>query len=192
MVMRNGIICLETEWEHTVRPNRVALHTKALLEFLEASWGCRVIYRRVATKTEMQYYLKRFGTAEYKDYSVFYLSFHGDTRSIFLEGERRNAQLLPLSELADMAHGAFMNRFVHFSSCRTLLGSEDELIKFKRNTGALYVSGYTTKVDSILSAINDIAYFDQIFRHPTKKALIAVAMDKYYEGVDRKLGFKVL
>lgn len=33
--MKNGIICIETEWEHTVAQNRMSLHTKALLDFLE-------------------------------------------------------------------------------------------------------------------------------------------------------------
>lgn len=87
--MKNGIICIETEWEHTVAQNRMSLHTKALLDFLEKSWGCKVIYRRVATKSELQYYLNRFALSKYKeDYSIIYLSFHGDTHSIFLEGEK--------------------------------------------------------------------------------------------------------
>ena len=47
--MKTGIICLETEWEHTIKQNRLSLHTRSLLGFLEKSWGCKVIYRRVAT-----------------------------------------------------------------------------------------------------------------------------------------------
>ena len=189
--MKTGIICFETEWEHTIKQNRLSLHARSLLGFLEKSWGCKVIYRRVATKGELQYYLRRFATSEYNDYSIFYLSFHGDTHSIFLEGEKKTEKKLTLKELADMAKGVFTDRFVHFSSCRTLLGSDKELEEFKNDTGALYLSGYTTKVDSILSAINDIAYFDQILRHQTKKALIASAMEKYYNGLSQKLGFKI-
>ena len=67
--MKTGIICLETEWEHTIKQNRLSLHTRSLLGFLEKSWGCKVIYRRVATKGELQYYLRRFATSEYNDYS---------------------------------------------------------------------------------------------------------------------------
>lgn len=189
--MKKGIICIETEWEHTTKGNRLSLHTKALLDFLEKSLGCKIIYRRVATKNELQYYLKRFGMAEYNGYSVIYLSFHGDTHSIFLEGEKKGENMLTLTELAEMSNGVFENRFVHFSSCRTMLGSEKELEKFKNDTGALYISGYTTSVNGILSAINDIAYFDQIFQYPTKKALIASAMEKYYSGIGKKLGFKI-
>lgn len=54
-----------------------------------------------------------------------------------------------------MANGAFENKFVHFSSCRTMLGSENSLEQFKINTGAAYISGYTTSVNGVLSAINE-------------------------------------
>lgn len=72
------------------------------------------------------------------------------------------------------------------------LGGNAELENFKFNTGAAYISGYTTSVDCVLSAINDIAYFDQIFRYRKKKALISSAMSKYYAGLGEKLGFKIL
>ena len=83
MKQKNGIICLETEWEHTVEKNRRSIHTKPLLEFLEKSSGCDIIYRRVATKNELQYYLRRFNLAKYDNYSIIYLSFHGDTIQSF-------------------------------------------------------------------------------------------------------------
>lgn len=46
--MAPGIICIETEWEHTTRNNRRPIYTKPLLEFIERMRGCKVIYRRVA------------------------------------------------------------------------------------------------------------------------------------------------
>ncbi len=94
MKQKNGIICLETEWEHTIERNRRSIHTKPLLDFLEKSSGCEIIYRRVATKNELQYYLKRFNLAKYDNYSIIYLSFHGDTHSIFLEGEKGDEAVL--------------------------------------------------------------------------------------------------
>lgn len=190
--MKNGIICLETEWEHTVKGNRLRLQTKSLLDFIENAWDCKIIYRRVATISEFQYYLKRFKNKEYDEYSIFYLSFHGDTHSIVFEGEDKKENTITLSQLTEMANGLFTNRYVHFSSCRTLLGSERELQDFKKNSGALYVSGYTKTIDSIMSAINDMSYFDQIFRHQKKKALVMKSMDKYYKGLDDSLGFKII
>lgn len=184
-----GIICLETEWEHTSPKNKMPLHTEPLLEFLGKAWKRKFIYRRVATFSEMLYYLKKFNTKKNKaDYPIFYLSFHGDTQSIFLEA----GSLITLDRLVKMADGCFEGRHVHFSSCRTLLGGEKQLLEFKKAAGAKSVSGYTKKVDGVLSAINDIAYIDQIFRHPIKPAYAEQSMLKYYNGLGAELGFKVL
>lgn len=57
-------------------------------------------------------------------------------------------------------------------------------------TGAKCISGYTKPVDGILSAINDIAYFDRIFNYATMKGLES-AMDKLYSGLNDELGFKI-
>lgn len=57
-------------------------------------------------------------------------------------------------------------------------------------TGAKCISGYTKSVDGILSAINDIAYFDRIFNYATMKGLES-AMDKLYSGLNDELGFKI-
>ena len=170
MKQKNGIICLETEWEHTVERNRRSIHTKPLLDFLEKSSGCEIIYRRVATKNELQYYLRRFNLAKYDNYSIIYLSFHGDTHSIFLEGEKGDDAVLKLSDLASLSDGVFKDRFVHFSSCRTFLGREKDLEEFKTETGAKCISGYTKKVNGILSAINDIAYFEVMWTKTVGKA----------------------
>ena len=70
-----------------------------------------------------------------------------------------------------------------------MLGSEKELEKFKTETGAKCI-GYTKSVDGILSAINDIAYFDRIFNYATMKGLES-AMDKLYSWLNDELGFKI-
>ena len=79
-----------------------------------------------------------------------------------------------------------------------MLGSEKELENFKTETGAKCISGYTKSLDGILSAINDIAYFDRIdiayfdriFNYATMKGL-ASAMNKLYSGLNDELGFKI-
>ena len=74
-----------------------------------------------------------------------------------------------------------------------MLESEKELENFKTETGAKCISGYTKSVDGILSAINDIAYFDRIdriFNYTTMKGLEST-MDKLYSGLNDELGFKI-
>ena len=107
-----GIICIETEWEHTIRDNRLPIHTEPLLEFIKKAYNCKVIYRRVATYAELAFYLRRFNRAEYNDYGIFYLSFHGDKQLIQLEGEKGDNKALTLKELAEVADGAFEDRMI--------------------------------------------------------------------------------
>ena len=150
------------------------------------------IYRRIATKSELGFYLRKFKAKKYKSYSIFYLSFHGNTRSIQLEGEKGMNRTVSLNELSILADGCFNGRHLHFSSCRTMLGSEKDLLKFKEETSAKSISGYTKSVDCVLSAINDIAYFDQILRHPYRPDFAGHSMLKYYEGLGHELGFKII
>lgn len=71
-----------------------------------------------------------------------------------------------------------------------MLGSEKELENFKTETGAKCIFGYTKSVDGILSAINDIAYFDRIFNYTTMKGLEST-MDKLYSVLNDELGSKI-
>ena len=186
--MGTGIICLETEWKHTKAGNKRSLDSEPLLTFIGKAFNCNTIYRRIATKAELQFYLNRFSLKAYENYSIFYLSFHGNTKAIQLEGDGE----IKLCELSDLANGCFAGRYVHFSSCRTMLGSEQDLFRFKNDTGAKSISGYTKQVDCTLSAINDIAYFDQILKHSQRTDLAEHNMIKLYEGLGRELGFKII
>lgn len=187
--MKSGIICLETEWEHTRRANRRPLRTEPLLEFVRKLHDCSVIYRRIATWSELVYYMDRFSMREYKDYRVVYLSFHGMEGAICLEGEKEK---VTLDDLADNSNSFFADRSVHFSSCETFHLENRDLRKFKKDIGAEILSGYTTSVDGALSAINDIAYFNQLFEYDFSKMKVKKAMSKYYGELGEKLGFVII
>lgn len=183
---KHGIICIETEWEHTIKKNRLSLHTKPLLEFIEKAYGCPIIYRRCATYAELEFYLKRFDRSEYDDYKIFYLSFHGDKQLIQLEGESADDKCLSLDELSEIKPGVFENRILHFSSCQTMKGREGDLLRFKEKTGARIVSGYTKSVDCVLSAINDIAQCHRVASH-TPRRLIASFLGMYSTSLCRSI-----
>lgn len=88
-----------------------------------------------------------------------------------------------------MSNGLFKNKYVHFSSCRTLLGSDNELQKFVEESGAKFVSGYTKSVDTDYSAIHDIALIEEILNSNRNVPLLK-RMYKLYGGLEEKLGFK--
>ena len=183
-----GIICIETEWEITTKGNRRNLNTEPLIKFISDLYCVPYIYRRVATLSELTYYLKQFQKKEYQKYNVLYFSFHGDTHAIQLEGEK---EALTLLELQEKGGQVFNNRYVHFSSCRTLLGSENVSQQFKKESGAKLLTRYTKSVDEDLSAIHDIALIGELLKRKQIAPMIK-ALKENYEGLEKKLGFKVL
>lgn len=184
--MKHGIICIETEWQITKRSNRLSLNSEPLMRYISEMYDIPYIYRRVATLGELKYYLEQFGKKEYmNNYSILYFSFHGDTNAIQLEGEKDNLQLNVLLEIGG---NVFENRLVHFSSCRTLLGSPVKAEAFKKISKARILSGYTKSVNSSLSALHDIAYFGEYLTR-TKTTAIFNNLEKNFEGLENTLGF---
>jgi len=188
--MRTGIICIETEFKIiSKRKDRIDMDTESLLRFMHEGHQIPFIYRRVATKGELEYYLHQFSRPEYmKNYGILYFSFHGSTHSIYLEGDKIE---LSLSDLAELGGNVFENRLVHFSSCNTMLGSQAVIENFKNETGAKLVSGYSKKVDAIKSAINDICLFDTFIRYKQTPS-ITNRMETVYGGLSKELGFKII
>lgn len=96
---------------------------------------------------------------------------------------------LQLDTLLDIGGNVFENRLVHFSSCRTLLGSPVRAEAFKENSKAKILSGYTKTVDSSLSAIHDIALFGEYLIR-TKTSAVFNNLQKNFGGLQETLGFK--
>ena len=189
--MKKGIICLETEWEVTTKRNRRDMDTNSMLRFLHEVHKIPFIYRTVATKEELSYYLKKFNTVESHDkYSILYFSFHGEMHTIQLEGGKRNEKAVSLSDLAEIGGSVFRDRLVHFSSCNTMLKSDSMINDFKEETGAKIVSGYTKEVDTMLSCIHDLSLFDTFLSYKQVPA-IKRRMETVYNGLSKELGFKI-
>ena len=182
----SGIICLETEWTITKKDNKRWLCSEPLLRFLSESYHIPYIYRIVATYDELRYYLKQFCKKEYDKYNILYFSCHGETHGIQLEGHK---ELLTLHDLQEIGGTAFQGRFVHFSSCKTMLGSQTLIDEFKDTTGAKVVSGYTKSVDTVLSAIHDIALFRE-YQESKQIPPIFNRLHSLYGGLEDKLGFR--
>ena len=156
----HNIICFETEWLYNSRNgNRFNLETKLLLDCLRNFYDCDIIHRPILSKENLQYYMNYFtAKRKFDKYDIVYFSSHGWNHTLSLEGEYGN---LDLMELADMSKDFFINRIVHFSSCRTL-ANENLALRFKEQTGAKLVTGYKSSVDVMRSAIADMAYFNEL------------------------------
>ncbi|MBD5234661.1 MAG: hypothetical protein HDS65_10895 [Bacteroidales bacterium] len=189
--MRKGIICLETgEFEKYRTEDQ--FKAQPLLEFMkQAKIIDDYIYRQIATRQELEYYLKKIGDKHYLNkYGVVYFSFHGEPENICLSQNGKNN--VSFEDIAEMVapYDSFKDRHIHFSSCETL-NCEDAVIKqFKRNTGAKSVSGYTEEVDVVGAFINELAYFHQIFSDWTMYTVKKHMSD--YQKQLCKLGFTIL
>lgn len=182
--MEKGIICFETGQFNRRTENE--FYALPLLEFLKSARGINFIYRSIATLQDLRFYFEQIGKSSYKNkYGIVYFSFHGSPETIYLPGSGN----IPLSTIMEEAAAtqAFKDCHIHFSACETL-NCEDTVIRdLKRNTGAKSVSGYSEEVDSVLAYINELAYFDQLFRF-SSKATIKKHMEDYQTQLE-KLGF---
>lgn len=155
-IMKN-IFCLETEWELSKsKKMRDKASMLPLLNFLEQTKGVEFVFRNVASRADLRYYIKQLEYKTYKDFQTIYLAFHGTSRSLEIPNDKENP--IPFSELAEVSSGFFQDKIIHFGSCRTLYTSDDRILEFKEQTGARIVSGYTKKNDFIRSSILDIGY----------------------------------
>ena len=187
--MKN-IFCLETEWDLSkAKRMRDKASMLPLLNFLEDSIWVEYIFRKVASRSDLNYYLSQLKYKTYKDYSIVYLAFHGSSKSIEIPAEVKNP--LSFEELADISMGALEDRIVHFGSCRTLHTSDQIIQNFKDKTGARLVSGYSRSIPFVRSSILDIAYFSEL-NQTVKVGTIENKMRKYYGELMDEMGFKIV
>lgn len=177
-----GIFCLEGDWS----PNlEVKQSVKPLLELLETTDQMRFIYRGVNTPEEFRYLIRKWPQRQYSRYSIGYLGFHGEAGHLYIGRQR-----VSLEELADQIGGACQNRIIYFGSCAVLAVPRLRIEKFRKQTGARCVAGYTKYLDWLQSSAFDLLLFDALTQY---KRLDAVErkMHREYPGLVRKLGFKM-
>ncbi len=160
----HNIICFEGEWLYNAdqsKDGRFNLNTSTILNCLKDFYDCDIIYRRILTKQDLEYYIHYFAThkAQFKQYDIIYFAFHGRSQAICLQdGDMTFADLARLSH----ENKEFLeDKIIHFSSCGTLWYT-DAVENFKKEIQARLVSGYEKSVDATKSAILDMAYFDYL------------------------------
>jgi hypothetical protein len=134
-----GVLALEGDWTDHMAENST---TRPLLQLLEEAEYVRVIHRDVATVGELAHYTAKWADESYADYRLIYLAFHGTPGALALSERSVN-----LDELADTLGPACRGRIVHFASCSVLNVPDEDLLRFKKQTGAAVVSGYGADVD---------------------------------------------
>jgi hypothetical protein len=147
--MAGGIFCIEN-WSSDLR---VGGSVRPLLESLDASHSAGVLHQRVETAEELTHYLSRF--AGLSSYQVGYLAMHGSRGRVAVG--RHRIDLDTLSEWARLDDAPrveeddewildLRGKVLHIGGCGTLRVSQAQLRRFRQQTGALAVTGYTRNV----------------------------------------------
>jgi len=163
---RTGVFCLEGEWADSLDSR---LSVRPLLELLETMGeSSGSIHRDVATRAELEYYLRRWIDDASAEYDVAYLAFHGSPGAISL-----GAEDVTLREIAEIIDGGAKGRTIYFGSCGTLDQPAADLKNFCRQTGARGLVGYTEAVGWSESAAFDLLLLPELLKGASLKPIVA-------------------
>lgn len=188
-----GVFCLEGDWWEDLRCPSTVEPVFDLVRQIYPRGRFSYIHRGVGTREEFDRYMKIWSQQRYADHPIVYLAFHGNPRSIVLNGQKRTRGLT-LDDVANTVKGRCQGRIVHFGACDTLACDRRHLKRFLKTTGALAVSGYCETIDWSDSAAFEVLYLTALQRfsisvrgmqaayHETKRRAGALA---------RELGFRM-
>ncbi|MCX7829967.1 MAG: hypothetical protein N2445_02765 [Acidobacteria bacterium] len=186
-----GVFCLEiSDWfgsmkkKNTVEPVLELLHHSPL----EVPY----IHRDVATKEELNFYLKKWTLAEYKCYPILFLAFHGAPGEIFLA---QNNKVMSIDELLKILEGRCHRKIIHFGACSVFNLQGKILKRILTRFNALAISGYSAEVDWVTSSVFEMLFLAELQKNAlTKSGVIAVKkrIKEIAPKLSKKLGFKML
>ena len=191
---RKGIFCLEGHW----RSVKDKTSLEPVLRLLETMSGYNASYRHydVGTREELDFYLKKWCGASFRDFPILYLSFHGSQGEILVGEGRDNS--LSLEDLAERLDGGCKGRVVHLGSCGTVGVHGSRLKKFLRRTGALAVCGvcgYTNQVNWLESAAFDVLVLGRLqnasFQRTSSLRLFDEELKKTASRLYKHLGYRM-
>lgn len=177
-----GIFCLEGEWHSDLRRR---MSVRPVLELLESLGIATFIHRDVASRGDLDYYLRKWKQARYSSFTVLYLAMHGEPKGLELGNDS-----ISLEELANVLSGSCKGRIVYFGSCLTSDADEASLRAFARETGARAVVGYAKEVDWLQSASFEVVLLDRLVS-PRRSDALFNQLTKDYAGFTSELGLVI-
>ncbi len=182
---RNGILCLEGDWEEGLRRRRSLL---PVLELLKSQWNIPYIHRTASTRDEFRRVVLEWSRAKYRAYPILYFGVHGAPGKVHIGNEA-----VPLRDLHEFS-GVGKGRVVHFGSCETLRTSRRELLDFLNQSRFSAVCGFTQEVDWLHSCALEILILDQLSRRKISPQAISAFkrnLNQMASTLVRSLGFHV-
>lgn len=150
---RNGILCLEGDWDDGLFRRRSLL---PVLHLIKSQWDIPFIHRTASTRDEFRTVILEWLKAKYSNFPILYLGFHGEPGALEIGQE-----LIPIVDLAEFA-GKGKNRIVHFGACRTLDAPRQILNHFLKMTRFVAICGFRSEVDWLHSCALEILILDEL------------------------------
>lgn len=180
---RNGILCLEGDWEEGLRRRKSLL---PVLQLIQSQWAIPFIHRTASTRDEFRSIIHEWLKAKYNQYPILYLGFHGHPGALQIQHEA-----IPICDLAEFA-GKGRSRIVHFGSCETLSAPRAYLNRFLKMTQFVAICGFRHEVDWLRSCALEILILDELSRRkisPRNIEVFRVQINQTAGSLIRSLGF---
>jgi len=181
--MRNGVLCLEGDWETGLRRRRSLV---PVLQLIQSQWNIPFIHRTASTRAEFRVVIQEWLKAKYNTYPILYLGFHGHPGAIEIGQE-----IIPLKDLFEFgAKGR--GRIIHFGACETLSAPKKELAMFLKKTQLVAMCGFKAEVDWLHSCALEILILDELSRRTITPASVLTFnknLKRMAGSLVRELGF---
>jgi hypothetical protein len=189
LVYSKGVFCLENEW-FGLRSSVSVLPALKLLH--DSDYRLQFIHRDVATRAELEHYLRKWLMEKHSGFEVLWLAMH-TRKGLLLPGDvRRHDERMDFDQLEAALAGKCAGRIIHFGGCRTLLLPKSRIERFLRVTRALSVSGFLTEVDWTESTLFETSLLLELQKHPATRAglsAVRAAMKRMRPLECRRAGF---
>lgn len=172
---RNGIICLEGDWEEGLERRRKVV---PVIKLIKAQWDVPFIYRTATTRDEFRRTITEWLKAKYNKFPILYLGFHGKPGALEIGGE-----LVPIKDLFEFA-GKGKGRVVHFGACETLSAPKKDLNQFLKMTRFSAIFGFKEEVDWLHSCALEILILDEL----SKRKISSRNMHLFRKNIMRLAG----
>lgn len=180
---KKNIFCIEGSWSNDLKDK---LSITSALEFIKSNASINFIRKDCSTDEQFKHLLKISLQRTYQHYGIIYFAFHGSPGILDLGRKKR----INFDSIAQVINGKAKDKIIHFGVCSAMDLSGWTIRKFRKDTGALAISGYTKDIDFIDSTLLDILYFRKCQEY-RKIPTIHKAMKIYYGKLISELGFKM-
>ena len=149
---------------------RSSVSVRPALELLRASdYRIPYIHRDVATREELEHYLRKWLQGRHDLYDILWLSMHS-RRGLLLPGDIRRNETMHFDRLEDLLAGKCQGQHIHFGGCHTIAMPLKRIRKFLKATRAAGISGFREEVDWTESTLFEVALLLELQKQPLTAA----------------------